>query len=39
MSLWIADSNVSPTALIISAGISSLPDDLHFFNFAVAMST
>jgi hypothetical protein len=34
--LWISDSTVS--AWISSAGILSLPDDLYFFNFAIAIS-
>jgi hypothetical protein len=37
MCLWIAESNIS--ALISSAGISSPPGDLCFFDFAIAIST
>jgi hypothetical protein len=39
MSFWIADSNISPPAWISSAEIWSLPGDLYFFNFAMAIST
>jgi hypothetical protein len=39
MSLWISDCNISPPAWISSAGIWSLPGDLYFFNFAIAIST
>jgi hypothetical protein len=39
MGLWIVESNISPSAWIRAAGISSLPGDLQFLNFAVAIST
>jgi hypothetical protein len=39
MNLWNSDHNISPPALISSAGISSLPVDLHLCKFAIAIST
>jgi hypothetical protein len=37
LSLWIADSNISPPAWTNSAGIWSLPGKLNLFNFATAI--
>jgi hypothetical protein len=37
--LSIADSNISSLVWISSAGISSLPGDLYFFNVVIAIST
>jgi hypothetical protein len=38
MSLWISDHNVSPPAGISSVRNQSLPDDLYFFMFVMAIS-
>jgi hypothetical protein len=39
MSLWIADTNVSPTAWISYAENWSLSGDLYFYNIAIGIST
>jgi hypothetical protein len=38
-SSWISDRNVSLPTWGSCAGILSLPDDLYFFNFVIAIST
>jgi hypothetical protein len=37
-SLWITDIDILPYAWISSAGVLSIPGDLCFSNFAVAIS-
>jgi hypothetical protein len=39
MSLRISDRNISSPDWIIAAGIWSLPDDLWFFNFLIAIQS
>jgi hypothetical protein len=39
LSLWIANSNILPSACTRSAEIWPLLGDLHFYNFAIAIST
>jgi hypothetical protein len=37
ISFWITERDVVPPAFVISAGISSVPDDIQIFIFSVAV--